>query len=77
MPSPNANTLGNGVVLVTSTVTGSYNSGAEQNLDVALGKPMNESMPTPSTFGRPTSTTRTAGSPCSSVCRTPPPQTSL
>ncbi len=36
-----ASLSGNGVVLVTSTVTGALNSGAEQKLDVALGLPCN------------------------------------
>ena len=44
MPFPIANAYGNGVVLVTSTATGAYSSGAEQKIDVALGRPMLEAL---------------------------------
>lgn len=44
MPSPLANSSGNGVLLVTCSITGAYNSGAQQKIDVALGKPMLEAI---------------------------------
>ena len=44
MPAPLANSAGNGVLLVTCSVAGALNSGAEQKIDVALGKPMLEAM---------------------------------
>ena len=44
MPAPLANTYGNAVMLVTSTATGAYGSGAEQKIDVALGRPMLEAL---------------------------------
>jgi hypothetical protein len=44
MPTPLANFGGNGNLLVTATATGAYNSGTEQKIDVALGRPALEAL---------------------------------
>ena len=44
MPSPLASSAGNANLSVTSSVTGAYNSGVRQYIDVALGKPALEAM---------------------------------